>query len=139
LFCLEVGLVCVIVYLRYGLPDATMLVVTFCWLLFALPLQLAAGNLISIKMAYRMTLTRMSREEGAGGNALLSLAVQLVIVAVGAGIFFALSHYGYAGASGGIFLLLAVVSVGLWLRISSNIDRMAAARREELIQTLARA
>jgi ABC-2 type transport system permease protein len=139
LFCVELGLVCVIVYLRYGIPDATMLVVTFCWLLFALPLQLAAGNLLSIKMAYRMTLTRMSREEGAAGNALTSLGVQLAVVGLGAAVFLPLSHYGYAGAAGGIFLLLAAVSAGVWLRIASKIDSMAAARREELIQTLARA
>ena len=139
LFCLELALVCLIVRFRYGMPDAAMIVVTFCWLLFALPLQLAAGNILSLTMAYRMTLTRMSREEGAAGNGFTSLAIQVVIVGIGAAVFIPLSAHGLAVIAGAVFLLLAVVSVGFWLRIFSNLDRMAAARREDLIATLARA
>jgi ABC-2 type transport system permease protein len=139
LFCLELVLVCVIVHFRYGMPDAAMIVVTFCWLLFALPLQLAAGNILSLTMAYRMTLTRMSREEGAAGNGFTSLAIQVVIVGIGAAVFIPLSAHGHAAIAGAVFLLLAVVSVAFWLRIFSNLDRMAAARREDLIATLARA
>jgi ABC-2 type transport system permease protein len=139
LFCAELVLVCVIVRLRYGMPDLTMMVATFCWLLFALPAQLAAGNILSLTMAYRMTLTRMSREEGAAGNGLTSVVVQLVIVGVGAGIFIPLSSHGHAGVAAGVFLALALVSGAFWLRIFSNLDGMAAARKEELIHTLARA
>jgi ABC-2 type transport system permease protein len=139
LFCFELVLVCLIVRFRYGMPDITMIVVTFCWLLFALPLQLAAGNILSLTMAYRMTLTRMSREEGAAGNGFTSLAIQVVIVGIGAAVFIPLSTHGHAAIAAVVFLLLAVVSVGFWLRIFSNLDRMAAARREDLIATLARA
>ncbi len=138
LFCLELTVVCAIVHFRYGMPDATIMAATIFWLLFALPLQLAAGNLLSIKMAYRMTLTRMSREEGAAGNALVSLGIQVALVGIGAAVFLPLSRYGYAKAAMGVFLVLAVVSLIAWLRIFSRIDEIAAGRREELIQTLAR-
>ena len=138
LFCLELVLVCLIVRFRFGMPDVEMMVVTFSWLLFALPLQLAAGNILSLTMAYRMTLTRMSREEGAVGNGLISLAIQLVIVVVGAAIFLPLSGHAHGRLAAAVFLVLAMGSVGFWLRIYSKLDRMAAGRREELIQTLAR-
>jgi ABC-2 type transport system permease protein len=139
LFCAELALVCVIVHFRFGMPGRALVAATFGWLLFALPLQLAAGNVLSIRMAYRMTLTRMSREEGASGNALSSLGIQLVIVGVGAAIFLPLSHYGYSGVSVMVFLGLAVVSAWVWFRIFLKIDTTAAARREALIQALARA
>jgi hypothetical protein len=90
-------------------------------------------------MAYRMTLTRMSREEGAAGNGLISLGIQLAVVGVGAAVFLPLSSHGHAGVAAGVFLLLALCSAGFWLRIFWSLDRMAAARRENLIAALARA
>jgi ABC-2 type transport system permease protein len=138
LFGLELALVSAIVVLRFGLPPAEMLAVTACWLLFALPVQLASGNILSITMAYRMTLTRMSREQGAAGNGLLSLLIQLVIFAVGAAVFIPLARIGEAKLAIPVFLVLAVGGVVAWLRVLSNSDRMAAARREALIESLAR-
>ena len=139
LFMVELAIVCFIVVFRFGLPDGEMLVVTACWLLFALPTQLAMGNLLSITMAYRMTLTRMSREEGAAGNGLLSLLIQLLIVAAGAAVFFSLAHFGHAGLSAPVFLALAVGAFTGWMRSLANAGRMAARRRDSLIGTLARA
>ena len=139
LFGIELVMACVIVYFRFHMPEAQMVAATFCWLLFALPLQLAAGNILSVTMAYRMTLTRMSREEGAAGNGLISLGIQLVIVGVGAAVFLPLSSRGHADIAAGVFLVLAVASAAFWLRIFANLDRMAAARKENLIAALARA
>ena len=138
LFSVELAIVCTIVVFRFGLPDAQMLAATTCWLLFALPTQLAAGNALSITMAYRMTLTRMSREQGATGNGLLSLLIQLVVFAIGAGIFFALLHFGQAQLAGPVFLVLAAGSVTAWLRGLARADGMAARRRDALIESLAR-
>lgn len=139
LFGVELAMACLIVYFRFHMPDAEIVAATFCWLLFALPLQLAAGNILSVTMAYRMTLTRMSREEGAAGNGLISLGIQLAVVGVGAAVFLPLSSHGHAGVAAGVFLLLALCSAGFWLRIFWSLDRMAAARRENLIAALARA
>jgi ABC-2 type transport system permease protein len=133
------ALVCAIIHFRYGMPDAAMIAVTFCWLLFALPMQLAIGNLLSLTMAYRMTFSRMSREEGAVGNGLTSVVAQVAIVGVGAAVFFPLARYGHAGLASGVFLLLALAAAGFWAWILSRIDRLAAARREALIGILARA
>ena len=83
LFCLELVLVATVAVFRFGAPPPTLAIATFCWVLFALPANLAAGNILSITLAYRMTLTRLSREQGSVGNGLLSLLVQLLIFAVG--------------------------------------------------------
>jgi ABC-2 type transport system permease protein len=139
LFSFELVIVCSIVALRFGMPGREMLAATFCWLLFALPVQLSAGNVLSITMAYRMTLTRMSREQGSAGNGLLSLLIQLVVFGVGAAVFLPLARFGHAELAVPIFLVLAAGGVIAWLRVLSNADRMVANRREALIQSLARA
>ena len=139
LFAVELAIVCTIVVFRFGLPDAQMLAATGCWLLFALPVQLAAGNALSIMMGYRMTLTRMSREQGATGNGLLSLLIQLLVFAIGAGVYFALVHFGEAQLAAPVFLVLAVGGATAWVRGLKNADAMAARRREALIESLARA
>jgi len=139
LFALELALVSAIIVFRFGLPDGEMLAATVCWLLFALPTQLAAGNVLSITMAYRMTLTRMSQEQGSAGNGLLSLLIQLLIFAVGAAIFLPLAHFGHARLAAPVFLLLAIGGVVAWLRVLANADGMAQRRRESLIGSLARA
>ncbi len=139
LFLFELAVVVGIVVARFGLPDSRMLALTACWLLFALPVQLAAGNLLSINLAYRMTLTRLSREQGAAGNGLLSLLIQLVIVATGAGVYFGLRFVGHGDTTVWVFLAFAVAGLALWLRVLSNADRMAMRRRDALIESLARA
>ena len=138
LFAVELAIVCTIVVFRFGLPDAQMLAATGCWLLFALPVQLAAGNMLSITMGYRMTLTRMSREQGATGNGLLSLLIQLLVFGTGAGVYFALLHFGEAQLAAPVFLALAVGGATAWVRGLKNADAMAARRREALIESLAR-
>ncbi len=139
LFSVELTLVSAIVWFRFGMPGPRLLAATFCWLLFALPVQLALGNVLSIQMAYRMTLTRMSRERGSLSNALMSLLIQILVAAVGAGIFFSLSHLGHAEWAAPVFLALAVGGTIGWLRGLSSVDRMANDRREALMDSLVRA
>ena len=132
-------LVCGIVFFRFGVPRGEMLAITFSWLLFALPVQLAMGNVFSITLAYRMTLTRLSREQGAVGNGLLGLLIQLLLVAIGAAVILSTATSGHSGWAVPIFLLLAAGGITAWQRVLAATDRMAQARKESLIQSLARA
>jgi ABC-2 type transport system permease protein len=138
LFCVELVLVCAIVWFRFGMPEPQIIEATFCWLLFALPVQLALGNVLSIKMAYRMTLTRLSREQGAMGNALVSLLIQLVVFAIGAAVLLPLTRVGHANWAAPIFLALAVCGFLLWLLVLSKVDSMAGRQREVLLAALVR-
>lgn len=138
LFALELVVVCSIMVFRFGIPGTEILAATVCWLLFALPVQLAAGNVLSITMAYRMTLTRMSRDQGAAGNGLLSLLIQLLVFGVGVAVYLPLAHMEHARLAAPVFLVLAGGGAIAWLRVLSNADRMAERRKEALIQSLAR-
>jgi ABC-2 type transport system permease protein len=139
IFLVELALVCVIVGFRSGFPQPQMLAITFCWLLFAVPAQLGIGNILSITMAYRMNMTRMSREPGAAGNGLLSVLVQLVVFGVGAGVYLACATARHAGLAAPVLLVLAAASILFWWRTLANAGSMAYARREDLIDTVYRA
>jgi ABC-2 type transport system permease protein len=139
LFCLEMLVAALIVIVRAGWPSPGLLLATLCWALFALPANLAIGNLLSITMAYRMTLTRLSREQGSVGNGLLSFLSQLLCVAIGAAVYLPLAATGRAQFATPIFLILAAIAFTAWLRLMRGIDGFAARRRERLIDTLLRA
>ncbi len=138
LFCAELALVGSIAVFRFGPPSSGLALATFCWVLFALPANLAAGNVLSITLAYRMTLTRVSREQGSVGNGLLSLLIQLTIFAVGVAVYLPLAILHHAGFAAPIFVALAGGSVMVWLRILTKVDRMANLRREALMSVLVR-
>jgi len=138
LFALEVGLASIIMVYRFGQFPFGLVTVTLCWLLFALPLQLAVGNLLSITMAYRMTLTRLSREEGATGNGLVSLLVQLVTFGIGVGLYLCLNLMGQVRIVPAVLLALAICSFIAWRTLLSRVDTLAMDRRESLIATLVR-
>ncbi len=138
LFCLELALVATIAVFRFGAPPPELATATLCWVLFALPANLAAGNILSITLAYRMTLTRLSREQGSVGNGLLSLLIQLLIFLVGVAVYVPLTLIHHASLAGPLLLVLAAGSVLLWLRGLANVDGMVNRRREALIGTLVR-
>jgi ABC-2 type transport system permease protein len=139
LFCAEFALVFLLVIIRTGMPHWPILTATFGWLIFVLPAQLSAGNILSLTMPYRMTLTRMSREQGAVGNGLVSMLIQLIFAGVGALVYLPLARNGHAILAGPVFLLLAIGSIFFWQRILSNADVLAGTRRENLIESIAKA
>ena len=77
----------ILVSLRLGKPDSAVLVGTIAWLLFALPANLAVGNIFSITMPFRVNPGRLTRQRGSQANALLSLLTQLAVMVVGALVF----------------------------------------------------
>lgn len=136
LFTIDVALVYVISILRYGQQSPVALASTAAWLLFALPVHLAAGNAFSIAMPYRVNPGRMSRQKGSQANALLSMAVQLGVLGIGASVFAACTFAGHPWFAVPVFLLLAVGSVTAWLRLFPRFDALANQRRDALIETL---
>lgn len=122
--------------LRVGVPENAVLAATVAWLAFALPCNLAAGNILSIKMAYRVNPGRISRTAGSQGNALFSLAVQLGFVCVGAAVFSLCWFLQNMWLAVPIFLVLAAGAIFVWRQVLSNMDALANERRDELIATL---
>ncbi|HVZ85304.1 MAG TPA: hypothetical protein VG893_16625 [Terracidiphilus sp.] len=124
--------------LRLGIPSLPVAAVTVCWLLFALPANLAAGNVLSITMAYRVNLGRLGRQSGSQANALLSMLIQMTVLGLGVGIIALCSLFDRLWLGVPILLGCAVVAVAVWWQILRNSDQMANSRREELLARLVR-
>lgn len=139
LFIVEAVVVCIITSLRIGWPAPAAIAATVAWLLFALPVHLACGNAFSLVMPYRMNLGRITRQRGSQASALLSMLIQLAVLAIGAGIFAACSFFGNLWMAVPVLLALAAAAILAWLRVLNRIDAIAARRQESLMSTLVRA
>lgn len=136
LFAVVAVVAAVLAALRLGIPDGAVIAATGAWLVFSLPCNLAAGNIFSVKMPYRVNPGRISRQRGSQANALLSLLVQLGVLAVGASVFALCWFLERMWLAVPIFLLLAVGAVYVWRRVLDNSDAIANERRDALMATL---
>jgi len=138
LFCVVGAIAGVFAIWRLGVPDGAIGAATAAWLLFALPTNIAAGNILSLIMPYRVNLGRMSRQRGSQASALLSMLIQVCVVAVGAGVFLLCNHFEKLWLAAPVFIVLSGVMVFVWIRILRNADGMANQHRENLIAILAK-
>jgi ABC-2 type transport system permease protein len=137
-FGLDALLVGVLAGLRLGWPDAAVLAATVAWLLFALPVHLAAGNIFSLTMPYRRNLGRISRQRGSQASALLSLGVQILVLGVGLAVFGLCSRGGRLWLATPVFLAMAGAAAVAWRHGLRATDALANQRRDSLIATLAK-
>ena len=139
LFVVDAILVCILASVRLGLPSPAAMAATAAWALFALPVYLAAGNLFSLRLPYRMNLGRITRQRGSQASALFSMLIQFGVLGVGAGTFAACSFFGNLWMAVPILLALAFVAIIAWKKGIDKIDAMAARRSESLLAALVRA
>jgi ABC-2 type transport system permease protein len=138
LFFVDAVLVCFVSSLRTGWPAPAALAATAAWLLFALPVHLAAGTAFSLNMPYRMNLGRITRQRGSQASALLSMLILIGVLGIGAGIFALCSFFDRLWMATPVLLSLAGAAIIIWMRVLDNVDTMAYRRRESLVATLAR-
>jgi ABC-2 type transport system permease protein len=139
LFGVEALLVSIVACWTLGTPAADALAGSIAWVLFALPVHLAAGNAFSLLMPYKINLSRIGKQKGSQANALLSLLGQAVTLGGGVGVFALGAWADKLWLATPIFLVLAVGAVAFWIHMLSRVDAMANARRDELITTLVKA
>ena len=132
LFAFEAAAIAAMIIFRFGAPQPGIAIATAAWLLFAIPSNFAAGNLVSILMPYRTSLTRMKGEAGSLGNTLLSMFLQFSLLGLGAAVFIPCAAFGKQWLATLLLLVLAAVSIFIYLRILSNVDRMVEKHRESL-------
>ena len=123
---------------RLGLPDGALLAATATWLLFALPTNLAAGNLLSLAMPYRMNLGRLSRQRGSQTSALISMLVQLGVIAVGLVVFELSELLQRNWIAPLVFLSLSAVMIVVWMAVLRRTDDIAGRNKDRLIEVLAK-
>jgi ABC-2 type transport system permease protein len=123
----------------YGAPHLAVSIATVVGLLFAAPLNFAAGDLLSIWSPKKRDFATFGRQNVSQTTVLASLGVQIVIVGLGAAAF-AIAHlYNNLWIAVLLFLALAAISIPLYMFVLSRIDGIAIKRRETLLAELCRA
>jgi ABC-2 type transport system permease protein len=138
LFCVVAFLAAVFATFRLGWPNATLAATTAAWVLFAVPTNLAAGNLLSITMPYRVNLGRLSRQRGSQASALVSMLIQLLVIGCGVGVMELCAFFAQRWMAIPALLVMACISAVMWFRVLAHADALANRNRENLIATLAK-
>jgi ABC-2 type transport system permease protein len=125
--------------LRLGVPPFVVLAASGAWLVFALPCNLAAGNIFSLTMPYRINPGLITRPAGALANTLPAVFIQLGVLGVGALVFWLCWSLKIPWLPVPIFLALAVGALFVWMRVLHYSDDNANQRRDSLIATLVKA
>lgn len=129
---------CLLASVRLGWPSSIDLAVTAAWVVFALPANLAVGDMFSLTMPYRVNPGRITRQSGFQGNALLSMLVQALLLGLGATVIAICKFSGRQWLAVPILLALGGAAVFAWIGALNRIDAMANERREDLISALAK-
>lgn len=138
LFAVVAFLAGILATLRLGEPDLTLLATTAAWVLFALPMNLAAGNVLSLTMPYRVNLGRISRQRGSQASALVSMLIQAFVIGCGVVVLELCTYFDKRWLAPPCLLVLAGVALVAWLRVLRNADSLANRNRDTLIGTLAK-
>jgi ABC-2 type transport system permease protein len=138
LFCIVAFLAAVFAAFRLGLPNMTLAATTAAWVAFAVPANLAAGNLLSITMPYRVNLGRLSRQRGSQASALVSMLIQLFVIGCGVVVLELCTYFGKGWLAVPCLLILAGIAGVAWFRVLAHADALANRNRESLIATLAK-
>ncbi|MGA8087945.1 MAG: hypothetical protein WCA10_11590 [Terracidiphilus sp.] len=128
----------VLATLRLGEPTWTLLAATTAWVLFALPTYLAAGNLLSLTMPYRVNLGRISRQRGSQASALVSMLIQAIVMGAGVAVLAICTFFDKRWLAAPCLLMLAGASLVVWMRVLAHTDALANRNRDNLIGTLAK-
>jgi len=123
----------------YGTPALAVTVATAAAVLFATPLNFAAGNLLSVYSPKRRDFSAFGRQSVSQITVLASLGVQIVLVGTGVAAFMIARYYGNLWIAALIFLALSAVSITVYAVVLRRFDSIALTRREALLETLCRA
>ncbi len=123
----------------YGRPAFDVAIASLAGLLFAAPVNFAAGNLLSIYAPKKLDYSSFGRQRASQTTVLISLGVQIFVVGVGVTAFWIARSYGSFWIATLILLVLAVVSLSVYAMILNRMDASALRRRETLVAELCRA
>ena len=123
----------------YQPPGFAVIALTFAWYLFAVPLNLAVGNLLSVYSPKRIDYATFGRQRPAESTIILSLLVQMGSIGVGALCIFISRLYSNLWIATLTLLGLAVPALAGYFILLSRLDRIVMQRREVLATELCKA
>jgi ABC-2 type transport system permease protein len=135
----EVAVLLLGVTLVYHSPHGVFLVLTFCWYLFAAPLNFSAGNLLSVYAPKRIDYAIFGRQRASETTILASLGVQIVVMGTGALAIFLGYHFRDYWLGAVILSALAIPSIAGYVILLRRMDRIVMKRREVLAAELCKA
>ena len=138
IFVLEVIVVWLGTCLLYRPPSVEVTLATLAGILFALPIDLAAGNLFSIYSPSRIEAGVFGRQRASLTTVLASFAIRGALFGVGAIMLWLSRHYGDFGTEVLIFLLPAGFAFLTYALALNHVDKIALDHRENLISQLGR-
>ena len=120
-------------------PSPIVTVATICWLIFSTLLNAAIGNLRSVIAPRKVDLLRASRKQISQLSALIALGMIVCCAGIGAAIVALTAYFQRSWLMVPIFLVLAVVSLVVYLQVLGRIDTIALEHREQLTEELCKA
>jgi ABC-2 type transport system permease protein len=123
----------------YRAPALDVTIATVTGLLFAVPLNFAVGNLLSIYAPKKRDFASFGRQNASQTTVFVSLGLQAVIAAVGVGAFLLAHYYKNFFIAAAVFLPFAGISIAVYVFSLGRVDRVALNRRETLMAELCRA
>ena len=138
IYMLQIAVLWVAVVLAFHAPRPDVLLGTMGWILFALPVNLAAGDLVSLYFPKRVDLVKFGRNRVSGMGALIGFAILGATIAVGGLVLFPFKSSGAFWPVLPVFLGLAVLSFAGYRFVLKWIDHVAARQMEPLVSELSR-
>jgi ABC-2 type transport system permease protein len=136
---LEGSLVWLAVCFVFRRPSLDVTMATLAGLLFALLVNLTAGNMLSLSSPKKIDFGTFGRQRASNTTVFASFAVQIAVFGLAALTFLAARRNGQIWLATLIFFGLAAVAGGVYALALSRADNIAMARRETLIAELSRA
>jgi ABC-2 type transport system permease protein len=127
------------VSMLYGRPALDITIATLAGLLFAAPVNFAVGNVLSMYSPKKLDYSKFGGQRASQMTVLVGLVLQVVVVGIGAGAFWTTRYFGNSWIATLLLLLLAGVSIAVYIVILKRVDRLALERRETLVAELCRA
>jgi ABC-2 type transport system permease protein len=123
----------------YQPPAFKVIALTFAWFLFAVPVNLAIGNLLSVYSPKRIDYATFGRQRPSESTIVLSLLVQMGSIGIGALCIFISHLYLNLWIATLALLALAVPALASYFILLSRLDRIVMQRREVLATELCKA
>ncbi|HMK21812.1 MAG TPA: hypothetical protein VK466_05725, partial [Terriglobales bacterium] len=124
------------VSLIYRAPTATMVLVTLAALLFAAPINLAAGNFLSLYSPKKTEFGTFGRQRASQTTVLASFAIQAAAFTIAGIAMFAVLNSPRPGLAVLAFVGLDGMAILIYVSVLRRVDRLAARRSEVLTAEL---
>lgn len=138
LLAIEISAVLLLTIFLYSPPDPAIVFATIMGLCFALPLNIAAGNLMSVYSPRKYDFAMFGRQRATGATAFVSLGVQALVMGIAALVVVAARLLHRMWLAGVIFIPLAVIAFFVYWTILKISSERALERREVLIAEICR-